>query len=46
MREHADIEDLFEKTMAPNYSHSDVPLIHVKMPIDQGDIRPDNIDEW
>jgi hypothetical protein len=32
--------------MAPSFSHLDAPNIAIKVPIDEGDIRPENIDEW
>lgn len=32
--------------MSPNFNHLNVPSICVKIPMDEGDIRPDDIDEW
>jgi hypothetical protein len=46
LKEYTEIENLFKRSMTPTYSHNDVPSINVKVPMDQGDIRPDDIDEW
>lgn len=31
--------------MPPSYSHADAPEVKLRFPVDEGDIRPDDIDQ-
>lgn len=44
--EFSNTDEVFQKTMAPNYNHKDVPAVKIRIPMDEGDIRPDDIDQW
>lgn len=46
LHEFASIEDSLQKLVAPNFDHESAPAVRMKITIDKGEIRPEDIDDW